>query len=331
MADYWTLIELKDGQVRRGSLEALRLASRLGGEASASVTAVAVADNLSEEALATLAGYGAHTVRRVWGEGLEPYTPTAYAAALALLIEEVGKPDAAFSCTTARARDFAPRLATRAGFVYCPDVIAVTLQDGALTARRPLYAGKVLAMAHFTPDRPPLIGTRPNNFPPGEPTASATATVHEHTVTLADADRRMEVVEFQPAGGDRPELQEARIIVSGGRGMKGPENWQMVEDLADALGAALGASRAVCDAGWRPHREQVGQTGKTVTPELYIACGISGAIQHRVGMSSSRWIVAVNRDPDADIFKISDFGIVGDVFEVLPLLTEEIRKARNGG
>ncbi len=331
MAAYWALVELKEGLPRRGSLEALRLAARLAGQTGATVSVVTIAPTVSAQAAATLAGYGAKSIERIWGDGLDPYTPTAYTAALAAYTKGAGAPDALFACTTSRVRDFGPRFAARAGFVYCPDVIEVSLKDGALTARRPLYAGKVLATARFAAGRPPFIGTRPNNFPPGDPAAGATAPVNEHTVTIPTADRRMEVLEFQPAGGDRPELQEARIVVSGGRGMKGPENWHLLEALADSLGAALGASRAVCDAGWRPHREQVGQTGKTVTPELYVAVAISGAIQHRVGMSSSKWIVAVNRDKDADIFKISDFGLVGDVFELLPLLTAEIRKAKGSG
>jgi electron transfer flavoprotein alpha subunit len=195
-----------------------------------------------------------------------------------------------------------------------------------MDVKRPMYAGKVRATLRVPP--PVVLSIRPGawTLPAGTGEVRATA------IAAGAGAETLKFVRFEPtaASSKRVSLSEARVIVSGGRGLKGPENWKLLEDLADALGAATGASRAVTDAGWRPNEEQVGQTGKTVTPDLYIALGISGAIQHLAGMTSSKVIVAVNKDPDADIFKIADYGVVGDLFEFLPAFTEAVKKTRAG-
>ena len=203
----------------------------------------------------------------------------------------------------------------------------LSVSDHAIDVARPMYAGKVRARVRVP--LPAVITVRPGATPLKDGTAPP-------TVTRIEADaaaERLSFVKFMPvaAGAKRVPLGEARIVVSGGRGLRGPENWHLVEQLADALGGAVGASRAVTDAGWRPNEEQVGQTGKTVTPDLYVALGISGAIQHLAGMTSSKVIVAVNKDPDADIFKVADYGVVGDLFEFLPAFNAEVKKAKAGG
>ena len=214
-------------------------------------------------------------------------------------------------------------MAHKMGTGVAADVIEIKVQDGSLAIRRPIFAGK--AMATYRASLPAVVTLRPNTFLPVDPAAGSPPEVVDLLVEeLSGLCAR--VVETLPAPGQgRIDLTEADIIVSGGRGLKGPENFKLLEELAATLGAAVGASRAVCDAGWRPHSEQVGQTGKTVSPKLYIACGISGAIQHLAGMSSSKCIVAINKDPQAPIFEVADYGIVGDLFEVVPVLNEKAK------
>jgi len=220
----------------------------------------------------------------------------------------------------------APRVAARVGAGLVSDVVKLEVKDGKLEARRPVYAGKALATVRWEGE-PQMATLRPNVFALGTPEASRP---FETVTGTADVStRRARVQSVQAAGAGKVELTEAQIIVSGGRGLKGPENFHLVEELASALGAAVGASRAVVDAGWVDHQMQVGQTGKTVSPTLYVAAGISGAIQHLAGMSSSKVIVAINKDADAPIFKVADYGIVGDVFEVLPKLSAAAKELRS--
>ena len=236
---------------------------------------------------------------------------------------------AVFFGATAQGKDLAPRVAALLDVPLAGDVTGISTDGGALSFTRPVYAGK--AFATVACDAPVAAASlRPNVFPPVE--RGGSAQVETLTVTPGDAVTS-KVVEFEAAGGDL-DVAEASVVVSGGRGMKGPENWHLLEAVRDAVGAdvaALGASRAVVDAGWRPHGEQVGQTGKTVSPKLYMAMAISGAIQHLAGMRTSQTIVAVNKDPDAPIFGVADYGIVGDVNEVLPRLAEEIRNLKAQG
>jgi electron transfer flavoprotein alpha subunit len=218
------------------------------------------------------------------------------------------------------------RLAARLGAGIAADCVAFGLADGQLVATRPVYAGKLVSRVRWKSG--PWVATlRPNVFKAAEAeTGRAPAVERQSLGGVAPATRFVERREEAQTG--LPELTEAEIVVSGGRGLKGPENFVLLEELAGVLGAAVGASRAAVDAGWKPHRFQVGQTGRTISPKLYIGCGISGAIQHLAGMRTSKVICAVNKDPDAPIFKIADFGLVGDLFEVVPLLTEEFRKLK---
>ena len=289
----WVIAEQKDGELRR----------------------------VSKELAAKAATLGDATVLRVTGERVS-------AAAAATALAERAKtdaPDLILAGATPTGRDVAARLAAKLGRAYLSECTDLAIDGGSVEASRGMYAGKVRARVRTA--LPAVCSVRPNAFPLADGAAEpALADV------AAAASAGLEFVRFEPteSSGGRVPLSEARVIVSGGRGLKGPESWSQVEALADVLGAALGASRAVTDAGWRPNEEQVGQTGKTVTPDLYIALGISGAIQHLAGMTSSKVIVAVNKDPDADIFKVADYGIVGDVFEFLPAFTDAVKQAKQG-
>jgi electron transfer flavoprotein alpha subunit len=229
--------------------------------------------------------------------------------------------DVVLISNTSHGKDLAPRVAVKLQAGLSPDTIALNVDGGQITATRPVYAGKAMIDVKITTPVK-VISLRPNVFT-AQQVDGATAQIRTAQVEFGEKDFATKVVETRVNTGKK-DVAEADIIVSGGRGLKAPENFNLVENLADALGAAIGASRAVVDAGWRPHSEQVGQTGKTVSPSLYVACGISGAVQHLAGMSSSKYILAINKDKDAPIFSIADYGIVGDAFEVLPALTAEV-------
>ncbi len=260
----------------------------------------------------------------VGDEGLRLYQAGAYAAAV---VEQVntGQYDAILLAATALGKDLAPRVAARLDLPLATDVTAIDGSDG-MVVTRPAYAGKAVYRLRMAAT-PCVVSVRPNAVAAVEqPRECGVA-----TVAAPEAEVRARVVEVREPDNARLDVSEAPIVVSGGRGLKEAEHFSLVEDLAAAFGnAAVGASRAVVDAGWRPHAEQVGQTGKTVSPQLYIALGISGAVQHLAGMRTAKVIVAINKDPDAPIFKVADYGIVGDLFEVVPRLTEEIRKIRSG-
>jgi electron transfer flavoprotein alpha subunit len=230
---------------------------------------------------------------------------------------------------TAMGKDLAPKLAARLKTSLACDCIGLKLDEaGHLLATRPMYAGKVWADFRSLTPSCQIATIRPNVFTLPPPNPSASPQVERLTLKLDPEGLLAKIREILAAAESKVELTEAKIIVSGGRGLQGPENFKIIEDLAEALGAAVGASRAAVDAGWKPHSYQVGLTGKTVSPLLYIACGISGAIQHQAGMSSSKYIVAINKDPNAPIFKLANYGIVGDLFEIVPLLTQEIKKMK---
>ncbi|MDP9245834.1 MAG: electron transfer flavoprotein subunit alpha/FixB family protein [Chloroflexota bacterium] len=276
---------------------------------------------VSKELAAKAASLGDAAVLEVNGERVS-------AAAAATALAERAKtesPDLILVGATPSGRDVAARLAAKLGRAYLSECTDLAIAGASVEATRGMYAGKVRARVRAA--LPAVVSVRPNAFP----LADGAAEPQVASVAAQDTPG-LTFVRFEPtaSGGGRVPLSEARVIVSGGRGLKGPEGWAQVEALADVLGAALGASRAVTDAGWRPNEEQVGQTGKTVSPDLYIALGISGAIQHLAGMTSSKVIVAVNKDPDADIFKVADYGIVGDVFEFLPAFTDAVKSAKAG-
>ncbi|MBA3449662.1 MAG: electron transfer flavoprotein subunit alpha/FixB family protein, partial [Chloroflexia bacterium] len=221
-------------------------------------------------------------------------------------------------------RDYAPIVAARIGAGLAADCVELAIDDGRLVAVRPVLGGKALSKVRFIGDDPAMVTVRSGSFPKAE-VGVCDPEIETLDVKLATEDVRVSLVETSPKGTGGSRLDSAAIVVSGGRGLKEPAQFAIVEELADALGAAVGATRAVVDAGWRPHHEQIGQTGRTVSPRVYIAIGVSGAVQHNVGMQGSDYIVAINRDPDAPIFKIASFGIVGDLFEVVPALTAEVR------
>lgn len=322
MAGILTFAEQRDGALRRASLEVVSEAKRLSGAVDGGVTAVVIGPG-SESLAGELASHGAETVHVFDDDAYGAYATEAWTAAMASVIAATS-PSVVLFPMTAMGKDLAPRVAAKVGAGLASDCVALEVKDGRLTARRPTYAGKAFATVEWEGE-PQIASLRPNVFPLGEPDGSKSPEVVKAT---ADTASRAKVTATAASAEGKLELTEAQIIVSGGRGLKGPENFHLVTELAEALGAAVGASRAVVDAGWVDHQMQVGQTGKTVSPTLYVACGISGAIQHLAGMSSSKFIVAVNKDPDAPIFKVANYGILGDVFDVLPKLTEAAKTHR---
>jgi electron transfer flavoprotein alpha subunit len=316
MGGVLTFAEVRDGRLRRPSLEAVSEARRLADALATRVETVLLGSGVKGLA-AELGGYGADRVHLFDDPALATYATETYARALGQAIREA-KPSVVLVPFTAMGKDLAPRVAAKIGAGLVSDCVALTLKEGRLLARRPMYAGKAYATVSWDGE-PQMATLRANVFALRPPAPARGVEVMAGTV---DATARARVTAVHAATEGKIELSEAQIIVSGGRGLKGPEHFHLVQSLGEALGAAVGASRAVVDAGWVDHQMQVGQTGKTVSPTLYIACGISGAIQHLAGMSSSKFIVAINKDADAPIFKVANYGLVGDVFEVLPRLTQ---------
>jgi len=317
MAGILVFVEQRDGEIRKASLQAVSEAARQATGAGWPVSAVLVGPSDA----ASLGAWGATTVYHADGPDLALYSAEGYAAAVVAAAEKA-QPTAIFFAGTAMGRDLAPRAAARLGVGGLADVTGLTLEGDAFVARRPVYSGKAFATADTAGKRPQVISLRPNVFAAEERGGSAEVVA----LTGLEPTIRAKVTEVIAAGGGELDVAEADIVVSGGRGIKGPENFALIRELANSLGAAVGASRAVVDAGWIDHSHQVGQTGKVVSPTLYVACGISGAIQHLAGMNSSKCIVAINKDPDAPIFKVADYGVVGDLFQVVPPMVEEIKK-----
>ena len=317
-------IEQRDGRVRSVSREALGEASRLAASLGGPVVGVCCA--AADPGLAALGEAGADKVLFATHEVFGKYDGAGYAAAVAAAVKALA-PSAVLFPASAMGRDLAPRVAALAGVGLASDCSAVSATGGKLVATRPVYAGKALQKVAF-PASPAMLTLRPKLFAAIAPQAGKSAAVEPLGFAWDAAAPRAKVTAVVAAKGGKLDVTEAEIVVSGGRGMKAPEHFALLESLADVLGASVGASRAVVDAGWRPHGEQVGQTGKVVAPKLYFAVGISGAIQHLAGMTSSKCIVAINKDPDAPIFKVADYGIVGDLFEVLPALTSALQQPR---
>ncbi len=310
-------VEYRDGEVKKASLEALSEAKRIAGSTGGAVGAVLVGNSLGS-AVDTVKANCADKIFVTESADLENFVAEGY---MATMVEAAGQFDAqvVLLASTIRGRDLAPRVAAKLGTTIIPDATTIKVEGGNITATRPVFAGKVYRDISVKA-LPIVITTRPNVF---ELEASDGA---GERIDLAPAyEAKSKVVEVIAASSDKLDVAEADRVVAGGRGMKDAETFKQLDELADVLGGAVGASRAVVDADWRPHSEQVGQTGKTVGPTLYIAAGISGAIQHVAGMRTSKYIVAINRDADAPIFKIADYGIVGDATEVIPAITEALK------
>jgi electron transfer flavoprotein alpha subunit len=308
--------EHREGQLRKITFENISLAKTLGRPFEVAL----IGDNV-ESMAEELGKYGAEKVQLYKNAGLDPYSPDSYAKILADAVKQQGA-DVLLMGATSTGKDLAPRVSALLNAAMATDCTEVKVDGNDLILKRPMYAGKVKATIRLT-SAVKIVTVRPNVYQAIEAPTSAQV----ESVEVDKPDFRTVVKEIISGAKGKLDVTEADIIVSGGRGMKGPENWHLVEELASLLGAANGASRAAVDAGWRPHDEQVGQTGKTVSPSLYIAVGISGAIQHLAGMSSSKYIVAINKDPDAPIFKVADYGIVADLFEVVPRMISELKAA----
>ncbi len=321
-AEIIVIAEQVAGTARASSLQALTAARGVAGALGARLTAV-VAGPQADRAGAAL---GEQRAARVLVLDVDVKDVAAWAGAVAAAIAEP-RPALVLAAHTTRGKDLAARVAALLDAPMASDCVSLSVDGGALVARRPVYAGK--ALVNVSGRGATLVASLRPNAVSAEP-APATPAV-EQVAAAGDVAGLGAVLKDVVAAAQRKiELTEAGIVVSGGRGLKGPEHFAMIEDLASALGAAVGASRAVVDAGWRPHGDQVGQTGKTVSPQLYIAVAISGAIQHLAGMRTSKFIVAINKDAEAPIFKVADYGIVGDAFEVVPRLTEAVKALKAG-
>ncbi len=322
MSNVMVIAEVKEGKVKKSSMEAVsegrRLCNQSGGELSVLLAGEGV------EALAGDFGtYGADRVYVMDDPKLAAYSTEGYLSVLAPLLEEK-KPSLLLMANSIQARDLAPRLAARLGCGLMTDCVELALEGEKLSALRPVYGGKALVREVSAGEGPAFATIRPNVFS-AEPVDPPKASEVEK-VSCDCGDIRTRFLEKIEEGDGQIDLTEAEVIIAGGRAMKNAENFNILEELASLFHGAVGASRVAVDSGWRPHSDQVGQTGKVVNPKLYIACGISGSVQHLAGMGTSRTIVAINTDPEAPIFEKADYGIVGDLFTVVPLLTEELRK-----
>lgn len=319
MAKVLVFAEQRNGKLKKVSFELIGASAAAGNETHAVLLGEGVAGLAAE-----LGNYGAKQVHVVQDAALKFYSGEAYAKVLQDLAKSLS-PDIILGGHTPTGKDLFPRIAARLGVGLASDCTALSFEGG-LKVRRPVYAGKATAEVEFLGSGPRMATLRPNALGAPKPDSSKTAQTANVAAGLSGLKTKVtDVVQGQSA---RPDVTEAAIVVSGGRAMKNAENFKIIEELADTLGAGVGASRAAVDAGYRPHRDQVGQTGKVVSPALYVACGISGAIQHLAGMRTSKVICAINTDPEAPIFQVADYGIVADLFTVVPLLTQEFKKLK---
>ncbi len=318
MSQILVFLEHKNGEIKKTSLELLTAAKKSGAPFDA------MAFGAGSKILAAVAGgLGAQTLFASENEIFKNYNSEAFAEAVSQIIKEI-KPEVLLATASQVNKDLFPRVGGKTGNGVATDCTSLTLSGTNLSVRRPVFSGKASVEVEFKNSPTKIALMRPNVLEIEQPASGKSATVVE--VALAPMDLKTIVKSIVQGAGSKLDLTEANVIVSGGRGMKGPENFKMLEELAAVLGGTVGASRAVVDAGWVAHDMQVGQTGKTVSPSLYIACGISGAIQHLAGMSSSKVIVAINKDKEAPIFQRATYGIVGDALEIVPLLTAEFKK-----
>lgn len=327
--DLWVFVETnEDGTAKNVGIELLTPGKMMAGKQGGALVAVVIGCG-ADEAVKAASEHGADKVIVVDGPEYKHYSTDAYAIALCTLVEKYG-PTSMLIGATNNGRDLGPRVSCRLHTGLTADCTALDIDEetGNVAWTRPAFGGNLMATI-ICPNHRPQIGTvRPGVFKKGEAGAASAEIVKEDLHVPADQIRTQVIELIKEMGGENVDLEGAEIIVSGGRGVGGPEGFDTIKALADTLGATVGASRAAVDAGWIAHAHQVGQTGKTVGPKLYIACGISGAIQHLAGMSGSDVIVAVNKDPDAPIFDVADYGVVGNLFEVLPVLVDEIKKVR---
>ncbi len=315
--------EVRGGVLKKMTKELIGAARLLAGAGGGSVDALVIGAGAGAAAEG-VRNFGLRKITVADDEPLHSYSTEGYAKVLADVVTR-DKPSYVLLGATAMGRDLGPRVAARIDGVMFSDCVDVRVDGGQCVARRPVYSGKVYVELVRAGERPNVITVRPNNMPPAVATGGSTPVVAHSSGVTREMVRAL-VAGIIPLEGGRPDVTEADVIVSGGRAMKDKANFKMLEELADLLGGAVGASRAAVDSGFAPHPIQVGQTGKIVNPKLYVACGISGAIQHLAGMRTSKVIVAINKDPNAPIFERATYGIVGDLFEVVPLLTEELKK-----
>jgi electron transfer flavoprotein alpha subunit len=314
-------LEQREGKIKKSSFEVVSLASKLAADNGFEKEIIIIGSEI--ENLAEASKYGIEKITFFKNKDLENYSSSAYTEILSNYIKENAVDILLFS-NTSLGKDLSPRVSIKVNAGIIVDCTNLNSKEGDFLATRPIFSGKAVMEVKITSQRK-IFTVRPNVFKAVQIQNPKEAIIK--TIEVNSPNLKTRVVNFKKSVG-RLDVAEAEIIVSGGRGMKGPENFNIIEELAESLDAAVGASRAVVDAGWRPHGEQVGQTGKTVSPSLYIACGISGAIQHMAGMSSAKYIVAINKDKEAPIFSIADYGIAGDLFEVVPVLTKEIKKLK---
>lgn len=315
-----------DGTLRPVSLEMITAGRTAADLLGASLTALLIGSGV-ESAAHALSAAAVDRILVADDPALAGLPPEAATTAVAQAAEQTAAAAVLMPGTTA-GRDYAPRLAARLGVGLAADVVAFGAEAGTLTATRPVLGGRVQTTVRLLA-LPVLATVRAGSFPKSE-AAGQNHQPEPLALDLTANDRRVRLVETASKESGPANLELAEVVVGGGRGLKEPANFRLVEELADLLGGAVGATRAVVDAGWRPHHEQIGQTGRTVSPRLYLAVGVSGAIQHNVGMQGSDYVVAINRDPDAPIFKIASFGVVGDLFEILPALAAELRAVGRG-
>ncbi len=314
--------EINGGKLKKTSREALSIGRKLAAKTGGDLIAFA-AGSAAKHVASEAGKFGAKKLYAAPANSLDAYLAEPYATVLKQVIEQL-KPSVLLFGGTSNGRDLAPRIAARLNAGVASEVDGLDWVDGKLRARRPVYSGKAFATVDVT-STPAIATCRPNAFPAEEAGGGAAEVVD---VSAQPGESRAKVLDTKMPDAGELSIAEADIIVSGGRGLKEAANFSHIRDLAHAIGGAVGASRATVDAGWIDHQHQVGQTGRVVSPNLYIAAGISGAIQHLAGMSSSKHIVAINKDPEAPIFRVADLGVVGDLFQILPALTEEVKKAK---
>ncbi|MHC4089587.1 MAG: electron transfer flavoprotein subunit alpha/FixB family protein [Planctomycetota bacterium] len=324
--DILVFVEQREGKILPACLQVMTLAKELAAGTGGGAMACLVGSGV-EELAGTVAQHGARKVFLVDDPGLARYSALAYTKALGAAIE-AADPKIVLLATTFMSRDLGPRVAIRSNAGLATDCTEIKLDGDKLNVTTPLYCGKAFGSFALVTDGLKLVSVRPNTYVAGEPDASASADTQAVAVALDDQDRRVTTTELVRGGGGVKDVTEADVIVSGGRSLKNAENFKILEELAGVLDGAVGASRAAVDAGYQPHSRQVGLTGKVVTPVLYIACGIDGAIQHLAGMRGSKVIVAVNTKAEAPIFSVATYGCVADLFTMVPLLTEEFARLK---